>query len=76
MDSTGATYSILPGVSFRSVSFSSNTSYQKYLDLHNHYAGTMQTDWRGEATAHPGALEFMEKVKPSKCPSCLHHWFA
>jgi len=57
--------------SFRSVSFLQILHPKEYLDLHNHYAGD-DADlriWR-EATAHPELLEFMERVKPSKCPSC------
>jgi CO2 hydration protein len=48
---------------------------QEYLDLHNHYAGD-DADiriWRGEATAHPELLEFMEKGKTGKMPKLLHH---
>jgi CO2 hydration protein len=48
---------------------------QEYLDLHNHYAGS-DADlriWRGEATAHPELLEFMEKGKTRKMPKLLHH---
>jgi CO2 hydration protein len=50
---------------------------QEYLDLHNHYAGD-DADlriWRGEATAHPELLEFMEKGETGKLPKLLHHWF-
>jgi CO2 hydration protein len=46
-----------------------------YLELHNHYAGE-DADlrfWRGEATAHPELLEFMEKGKTFKMPKLLHH---
>lgn len=47
-----------------------------YLDLHNHYAGE-DADlhiWRGEATAHPELLEFMEKGEVKrKLPKLLHH---
>ncbi|MGK7875782.1 MAG: CO2 hydration protein [Xenococcaceae cyanobacterium] len=46
-----------------------------YLDLHNHYAGD-DADlrvWRGEATAHPELLEFLEKGKTFKMPKLLHH---
>jgi CO2 hydration protein len=48
---------------------------QEYLDLHNHYAGD-DADlriWRGEATAHPELLEFMEKGKTFKMPKLFHH---
>jgi CO2 hydration protein len=50
---------------------------QKYLDLHNHYAGD-DADlriWRGEATAHPELLEFMEKGETGKIPKLFHHLF-
>ncbi|ACK69552.1 CO2 hydration protein [Gloeothece citriformis PCC 7424] len=48
---------------------------KEYLDLHNHYAGD-DADlriWRGEATAHPELLEFMEKGTTFKMPKLLHH---
>ncbi len=48
---------------------------KEYLDLHNHYAGD-DADlrvWRGEATAHPELLEFMEKGETGKMPKLLHH---
>jgi CO2 hydration protein len=48
---------------------------QEYLDLHNHYAGE-DADlrvWRGEATAHPELLEFMDKGKTFKAPKLFHH---
>jgi CO2 hydration protein len=50
---------------------------QEYLDLHNHYAGE-DADFRvwqkGEATAHPELLEFMEKGElKRKLPKLLHH---
>ncbi|WP_299491142.1 CO2 hydration protein [Acaryochloris sp. IP29b_bin.137] len=49
---------------------------QDYLDRHNHYAGE-DADlriWRGEATAHPELLEFMEKGEVKrKLPKLLHH---
>lgn len=48
---------------------------QDYLDLHNHYAGD-DADlriWRGEATAHPELLEFIEKGKTFKMPKLFHH---
>ncbi len=50
---------------------------EEYLELHNHYAGD-DTDlrvWRGEATAHPELLEFIEKGKTFKMPKLLHHLF-
>ncbi|KOP25605.1 carbon dioxide transporter [Hapalosiphon sp. MRB220] len=50
---------------------------QEYLDLHNHYAGD-DADlriWRGEATAHPELLAFMEKGETFKMPKLLHHLF-
>jgi len=56
-------------VFFRSVS--SNTSSQKYLDLHNHYAGD-DADlriWRGKPLPI-GTSGIYGRVKPSKCPSC------
>lgn len=49
---------------------------KEYLELHNHYAGD-DADlriWRGEATAHPELLEFMENGETSKMPRLLHHW--
>ena len=48
---------------------------EEYLELHNHYAGD-DADlrvWRGEATAHPELLEFIEKGKTFKMPKLLHH---
>ncbi|NET91038.1 MAG: CO2 hydration protein [Kamptonema sp. SIO1D9] len=48
---------------------------QSYLDLHNHYAGD-DADlriWRGEATAHPELLAFMEKGETFKMPKLFHH---
>jgi CO2 hydration protein len=48
---------------------------QEYLDLHNHYAGD-DADlrvWRGEATAHPELLAFIETGKTRKMPRLLHH---
>ncbi|MGK7935409.1 MAG: CO2 hydration protein [Xenococcaceae cyanobacterium] len=48
---------------------------QEYLDLHNHYAGD-DADlriWRGEATAHPELLAFMEKGTTFKMPKLFHH---
>jgi CO2 hydration protein len=50
---------------------------QEYLDLHNHYAGD-DADlriWRGEATAHPELVAFMEKGETRKMPKLLHHLF-
>jgi hypothetical protein len=41
---------------------------QEYLDLHNHYAGD-DADlrvWRGEATAHPELLAFIENGENTK----------
>jgi CO2 hydration protein len=50
---------------------------KEYLDLHNHYAGD-DADlriWRGEATAHPELLAFMEKGELNqKIPRLFHHW--
>ncbi|MEO0376737.1 MAG: CO2 hydration protein, partial [Cyanobacteria bacterium P01_A01_bin.17] len=48
---------------------------QSYLDLPNHYAGEgadLQV-WRGEATAHPELLAFMESGETRKMPKLLHH---
>ncbi|MDY6785625.1 MAG: CO2 hydration protein [Cyanobacteriota bacterium] len=50
---------------------------QEYLDLHNHYAGE-DADFRvwqkGEASAHPELLEFMEKGELNKnFPKLFHH---
>lgn len=48
---------------------------QEYLDLPNHYAGE-DADlriWRGEATAHPELLTFLEKGETAKMPKLLHH---
>jgi len=48
---------------------------QEYLDLENHYAGD-NADlriWRGQGTAHPELLEFMEKGKTRKMPKLFHH---
>ncbi len=51
---------------------------KEYLDLHNHYAGE-DADlriWRGEATAHPELLAFIEKGELNqKIPRLFHHWF-
>ena len=49
---------------------------QDYLDLPNHYAGDTADlrIWRGEATAHPELLEFMEKGElKTKMPKLIHH---
>ncbi|PSO60050.1 MAG: carbon dioxide transporter [Cyanobacteria bacterium QH_7_48_89] len=48
---------------------------QQYLYLHNRYAGddAELRIWRGEATAHPELLEFMEKGKTFKAPKLFHH---
>ncbi len=48
---------------------------QEYLDLPNHYAGEtadLQV-WRGQASAHPELIEFIEKGKTSKMPKLFHH---
>ncbi|HAG82369.1 MAG TPA: carbon dioxide transporter [Cyanobacteria bacterium UBA12227] len=48
---------------------------KEYLELHNHYAGD-DADlriWRGEATAHPELLEFIEKGETGKMPKLFHH---
>ncbi len=48
---------------------------QEYLERHNHYAGD-DADlriWRGEATAHPELLAFMEMGETFKMPKLLHH---
>ncbi|MGD1804664.1 CO2 hydration protein [Dapis sp. BLCC M126] len=48
---------------------------KSYLDLHNHYAGD-DADlrvWRGEATAHPELLAFIEKGESGKKSKLLHH---
>lgn len=50
---------------------------KEYLELHNHYAGE-DADlriWRGEATAHPELLAFMEKGETFKMPKLFHHWW-
>ncbi len=50
---------------------------QAYLDLPNHYAGDSADlrIWRGEATAHPELLAFIEKGElKRKLPRLLHHW--
>lgn len=49
---------------------------KEYLELHNHYAGddAELRVWRGEATAHPELLEFMEKGETKlKLPRLFHH---
>jgi CO2 hydration protein len=49
---------------------------QSYLDLPNHYAGDGADlrIWRGQATAHPELLEFMEKGEiGKKLPKLFHH---
>lgn len=48
---------------------------QEYLDLPNHYAGETADlrIWRGEASAHPELLEFMEKGETKNIPRLLHH---
>ncbi|NEN92416.1 MAG: CO2 hydration protein [Okeania sp. SIO3H1] len=48
---------------------------KEYLELHNHYAGD-DADlrvWRGEATAHPELLAFIEKGETGKKSKLLHH---
>ncbi len=48
---------------------------KEYLELHNHYAGD-DADlrvWRGEATAHPELLAFIEKGESGKKSKLLHH---
>lgn len=46
-----------------------------YLDLPNHYAGDGADlrIWRGEASAHPELLAFMEKGETRGMPRLLHH---
>jgi len=48
---------------------------QEYLDLPNHYAGDTADlrIWRGDATAHPELLAFMEKGETGKMPKLFHH---
>ncbi|MFQ3679589.1 MAG: CO2 hydration protein [Pseudanabaenaceae cyanobacterium] len=49
---------------------------QEYLDLANHYAGDTADlrIWRGQATAHPELLAFMEKGElKTKLPKLFHH---
>jgi len=50
---------------------------QDYLQRHNHYAGddAELRVWRGEATAHPELLAFIEKGETVKMPKLLHHLF-
>lgn len=50
---------------------------KEYLELHNHYAGddAELRVWRGEATAHPELLAFIEKGETFKMPKLLHHLF-
>jgi len=50
---------------------------KEYLDLHNHYAGD-DADlriWRGQATAHPELVEFIQTGETQKMPKLLHHWW-
>ncbi len=50
---------------------------KEYLQRHNHYAGD-DADlrvWRGEATAHPELLAFIEKGETTKMPKIWHHLF-
>jgi CO2 hydration protein len=49
---------------------------KEYLELHNHYAGEdadLRVWQKGEATAHPELLEFMEKGETFKMPKLFHH---
>jgi len=49
---------------------------KEYLELHNHYAGDdadLRIWQKGEATAHPELLAFMEKGETFKMPKLLHH---
>ncbi|MGI0482454.1 CO2 hydration protein [Geminocystis sp. CENA526] len=48
---------------------------KEYLDLPNHYAGVTADlrIWRGEATAHPELMAFMEKGETGKMPKLFHH---
>ncbi|MBF2016453.1 MAG: CO2 hydration protein [Rivularia sp. T60_A2020_040] len=50
---------------------------KEYLQRHNHYAGddAELRVWRGEATAHPELLAFIEKGETGKIPKLLHHLF-
>ena len=48
---------------------------KEYLTRHNNYAGEnadLQV-WRGEATAHPELLEFIDKGKTGRIPKLFHH---
>lgn len=48
---------------------------KEYLTLNNSYAGE-DADlkvWRGQATAHPELIEFIEKGKTGKIPRLFHH---
>jgi CO2 hydration protein len=50
---------------------------KEYLERHNHYAGD-DADlriWRGQATAHPELLAFIEKGETGKMPRLFHHLF-
>jgi CO2 hydration protein len=48
---------------------------REYLDLPNHYAGDSADlrIWRGEATAHPELLAFIERGETGRLPRLLHH---
>ena len=49
---------------------------QEYLDLHNHYAGDtadLRIWQKGEASAHPELLEFIENGRSTKMPKLFHH---
>jgi len=49
---------------------------KEYLELHNHYAGDdadLRIWQKGEATAHPELLAFMEKGETFKMPKLFHH---
>ncbi|MBC7881727.1 MAG: CO2 hydration protein [Anaerolineae bacterium] len=48
---------------------------KEYLDLPNHYAGDTADlmIWRGQATAHPELLAFMERGETGKMPRLFHH---
>ncbi|MEM8716189.1 MAG: CO2 hydration protein [Cyanobacteria bacterium P01_G01_bin.4] len=49
---------------------------KEYVELHNHYAGD-DADlriWRGEATAHPELIDFMQQGElKTKLPKIFHH---
>lgn len=48
---------------------------KEYLELPNHYAGE-QADlrvWRGDATAHPELLAFIEQGETRRMPKLFHH---